>query len=72
LSVSAFWRDTDDLIELYMAGPRYGTMETTLFNASGVYNLGVKYDISPTATLALGVDDVFNNADEWRMHPTQG
>jgi len=48
------------------------TMETALFNARGVYSLGVKYDISPAATLALGVDDVFNDADGWRMHPEQG
>jgi outer membrane cobalamin receptor len=157
-SLSAFWRDTDDLIELYMEGPRYarygniarsevkgfemevgfdwekwafslsGTWmegvnksvtegssryygkvlpnrpewsgiarltrkfgrgsafieykyvgenfadreEKSLFNSRDVFNAGIKCDLSPTSHLTLGVDDVFNDADSWRMRPDDG
>jgi outer membrane cobalamin receptor len=158
VALSAFWRDTDDLIEFYMEGPRYArydniaksqvkgaevsaafdwerwqftlsgtwmegvnkspgegsyryygmtlpnrpewsgaarvtrkfargsvfaeyqytgenyvdTRETILFNARNVFNIGVKYDLSHTAQLAAGIDDVFNDADGWRMLPDSG
>jgi outer membrane cobalamin receptor len=157
-SVSAFWRDTDDLIEFFMDSPRYGrydniaraevkgieaeadidlekwnlafsatwmeginftpdsgsvrrhgkwlpnrprwagsarvtrkfsrgsafaeyqytganfadTSEKILFDARGVVNIGVKYDLSPSTRLTAGVDDVFDEADSWRMHPAGG
>jgi outer membrane receptor for ferrienterochelin and colicin len=37
-----------------------------------VFNVGLKYDVTPTARLSIGVDDVFDDADDWRMHPDQG
>ena len=155
VALYAFWRDTDDLIEFYMEGPRYarydniaksqvngaevsaafdwerwqvtlsGTWmegvnkspgegsyryygmtlpnrpewsgaarltrkfsrgsafveyqytgenfadrsEKILYDAQSVFNLGVKYDLSPTTKLTVGVNDVFNDADNLRMHP---
>jgi outer membrane receptor protein involved in Fe transport len=157
-SLSAFWRDTDDLIELYMDGPRFAryaniaesnvkgvefetaldwekwgfslsatwmdgknkspaegtaryygkalpnrpewswiarltrkfgrgsifaeyqyvgenyvdTLETVMFSERNVFNMGVKYDLSPTTRLTLGVDDVFDDAEGWRMKPAAG
>jgi outer membrane receptor for ferrienterochelin and colicin len=40
-----------------------------LFDARNVWNIGVKYDLSDTTKLTLGVDDLFNDADGWRMRP---
>ncbi|MDR3076398.1 MAG: TonB-dependent receptor, partial [Synergistaceae bacterium] len=43
--------------------------EKILYDAQSVFNLGVKYDLSPTTKLTVGVNDVFNDADNLRMHP---
>jgi outer membrane cobalamin receptor len=43
--------------------------EKILYDARNLFNIGVKYDISPTTHLVAGVDDVFNDADGWRMRP---
>ncbi|MDR2528080.1 MAG: TonB-dependent receptor plug domain-containing protein [Synergistaceae bacterium] len=154
-SLSAFWRETDDLIEFFMTSPRYGiysniakstvkgveletsldwkkwglsfaatwldgenktpdarsvrhygkalpnrpewsgtarvtrrfdwgsvfaeyrytgenyadASEKVLFDARKVVSIGLKYNISPSAHLTLGVNDLFNDADDWRMRP---
>ncbi|MDR1915323.1 MAG: TonB-dependent receptor [Synergistaceae bacterium] len=60
-------------IEYQYVGENYADREeTVLFNARNLFNIGVKYDLSPTSQLAFGVDDVFNDADGWRMHPSGG
>jgi outer membrane cobalamin receptor len=46
--------------------------ENILFDVRGVVNIGVKYNLSPTTTLSAGVDDLFNEADSWRMYPAGG
>jgi outer membrane receptor protein involved in Fe transport len=43
--------------------------EKVLFDARSLFNMGVKYDLSPNMHLSIGVDDVFNNADNWKMRP---
>ncbi|MCL2010998.1 MAG: TonB-dependent receptor [Synergistaceae bacterium] len=43
--------------------------ETVLFDARNIINIGVKYDLSPTTHLTVGIDDLFNNADKWRIRP---
>ncbi|MDR1472473.1 MAG: TonB-dependent receptor [Synergistaceae bacterium] len=60
-------------VEYQYIGENYvDSSEKVLFDARSVVNLGVKYDLSPTTQLIAGVDDVFNEADEWRMHPDDG
>jgi outer membrane cobalamin receptor len=60
-------------VEYQYVGENYAdTMETVLFNSRSVFNLGLKYALSPTSQLSLGVGDVFNDADSWRMHPQDG
>jgi outer membrane cobalamin receptor len=46
--------------------------ENILFDSRGVVNIGARYAFSPTATLTVGVDDLFDEAGAWRMHPTGG
>jgi outer membrane receptor protein involved in Fe transport len=46
--------------------------ENILFDARGVVNIGAKYSLSPTATLTVGVDDLLDEADSWRMYPAGG
>ena len=56
--------------EYQYVGENYAdTMETIMFSGRGVINVGLKYDLSPTSRLVLGVDDVLNEADFWRMKP---
>jgi outer membrane cobalamin receptor len=155
VSLSGFWRDTDDLIEFFMENPRYGryyniaksevkgielegsldwekwgfamsmtwldginktpdegsvrhngmrlpnrpefsgtarisrkfkrgsafleyqhigenyvdSSETVLFDARDVFNVGIKYELSPTARLTVGVNDLLDDAADWRMRP---
>jgi outer membrane receptor for ferrienterochelin and colicin len=57
-------------VEYQYIGENYvDSSEKVLFDARNVFNLGVKYDLSPSTQLVVGVDDVFNDADGWRMHP---
>ena len=46
--------------------------ENILFDSRGVVNIGAKYDLSPTTHLTVGIDDLFDKADSWRMHPDKG
>jgi outer membrane receptor for ferrienterochelin and colicin len=46
--------------------------ESVLFDSRGVVNIGAKYDLSPTTHLTVGIDDLFDEADSWRMHPDKG
>jgi outer membrane cobalamin receptor len=56
--------------EYQYVGENYAdTSEKVLFDARNVLNLGVKYDLSSSSHLIAGVNDVFNNADGWRMRP---
>jgi len=43
--------------------------EKILFDARSIFNIGFKYDLSRTTHLSIGVDDIFNNADSWKMRP---
>jgi outer membrane cobalamin receptor len=53
----------------YTGGNYADSSQKVLFDARNVWNIGVKYDISPTTQLVAGVDDIFNDADDWRMRP---
>ncbi|MDR1138033.1 MAG: TonB-dependent receptor, partial [Synergistaceae bacterium] len=46
--------------------------EIVMFDSRGVVNIGAKYTLSPTATLTVGVDDILDEADTWRMYPSGG
>jgi outer membrane cobalamin receptor len=43
-----------------------------LFGERNVWNVGAKYRLSGTSQLIIGVDDVFNDSDGWRMYPAPG
>jgi outer membrane cobalamin receptor len=60
-------------VEYQYVGENYSdTAENIVFDARNVFNVGLKYDLSPSAHLTVGIDDVFNDADEWRMRPEGG
>jgi outer membrane receptor protein involved in Fe transport len=60
-------------VEYQYIGENYvDSSEKMLFDARDVVNLGIKYDLSDTTQLTVGVDDVFNAADDWRMRPEDG
>jgi outer membrane cobalamin receptor len=57
-------------VEYQHVGKNYAdSSEKVLFDAHDVFNVGVKYALSPTTQVILGIDDVFNEADGWRMRP---
>jgi outer membrane cobalamin receptor len=57
-------------IEYRYTGENYADSSAkVLFDARNVWNVGVKWELSGTTRLAFGVDDVFNDADGWRMRP---
>ncbi len=57
-------------VEYQYVGENYAdSSERVLFDARDIWNVGVKYRLSPTAQLIAGVDDVFDEADEARMRP---
>jgi outer membrane cobalamin receptor len=57
-------------IEYQYTGENYAdSSETVLFDERKVFNAGVKYDLSPTTQLIAGVNDIFDNAGDWRMRP---
>jgi outer membrane receptor protein involved in Fe transport len=59
--------------EYRYAGANFAdTSEKILFDSRGVVNIGVKYDLSPSTKLTVGVDDVLDKADSWRMYPAGG
>ncbi|MDR2522737.1 MAG: TonB-dependent receptor [Synergistaceae bacterium] len=43
--------------------------EHVLFDARNILNVGLKCDVSPTMRLVIGVNDVLDDADSWRMRP---
>jgi outer membrane cobalamin receptor len=64
------YRKGSAFVEYQHVGENYAdSSEKVLFDARDVFNIGVKYDLNPTTHIILGVDDVFNQADEWRMRP---
>jgi outer membrane cobalamin receptor len=46
--------------------------ENVMFDARGVVNIGAKYSLNPTAALTVGVDDLFDEAGDWRLYPNGG
>ncbi|MDR1019888.1 MAG: TonB-dependent receptor, partial [Synergistaceae bacterium] len=57
-------------VEYQHVGENYAdSSEKVLFDARDVFNIGMKYALSPTTQVILGVDDVFGEADDWRMRP---
>ncbi|MDR1472796.1 MAG: TonB-dependent receptor [Synergistaceae bacterium] len=63
-SLFAEYRHIDENYQNYSAN--------YMFGARDVLNLGLKWKLSGSAQLALGVDDVLNDADDWRMYPPPG
>ena len=56
--------------EYQYVGENYAdSAEKILFDARSLFNLGVTYSLSPTMRLTAGVNDVFNDANQWRMRP---
>ena len=56
--------------ELQYIGENYAdSSEKVLFDARTVCGVGVKYKLSPVSTIIAGVDDIFDQADDWRMRP---
>jgi outer membrane receptor for ferrienterochelin and colicin len=43
--------------------------EKVVFDARNVWNAGVKYNFSGATALIIGVNDIFNESDDWRMYP---
>lgn len=57
-------------VEYQYIGENYAdSSEKVLFDERNVVNIGFKYQLSPTTQLAAGVNDVFDEADDWRMRP---
>lgn len=57
-------------MEYQYVGENYAdSSEKVLFDERNILNIGVKYELSPTTKLIAGVDDVFDDADDWRMRP---
>jgi outer membrane cobalamin receptor len=54
---------------LYTGANYADSSEKVLFDARSVWNAGVKYDLSGTTQLTLGINDIFDEADNWRMRP---
>jgi outer membrane cobalamin receptor len=56
--------------EAQHTGENYGdSSEKTFFDARTVWNAGVKWSVSPHTKLFVGVDDIFDTADEWKLRP---
>jgi outer membrane receptor protein involved in Fe transport len=56
--------------EYQYVGENYAdSSEKILFDARSLFNIGVKYNLSPTTRLTAGANDIFNDADGWRMRP---
>jgi outer membrane receptor protein involved in Fe transport len=46
--------------------------EKVLFDSRSLWNLGVKYRLNNSSELVFGVDDLFNDAEGWRIRPNPG
>lgn len=56
--------------EVQYLGENYAdSSEKVLFDARTICGVGVKYKLSAVSTIIAGVDDIFDQADEWRMRP---
>ncbi|MEG1825363.1 MAG: TonB-dependent receptor [Cloacibacillus sp.] len=56
--------------EVQYIGENYAdSSQKVLFDARTICGAGVKYKLSPVSTIIAGVDDIFNQADDWRMRP---
>ncbi|MDR1482199.1 MAG: TonB-dependent receptor [Synergistaceae bacterium] len=66
--VTAGGRGGSLFVEYQYVGENYAdSSEKVLFDARNIWNIGIRYDLSPTTRLVAGVDDVFNDSDGWRM-----
>lgn len=55
-------------LEAQYTGGNYGDAGNTIYyDSRTVLNAGFKYAISPSVKLYLGVDDLFDQANEWRL-----
>ena len=55
-------------VELQYVGENYGdSSEKIFFDSRTLWNFGVKYAIGKNATLSIGVDDIFNQAEDWKL-----
>jgi outer membrane receptor protein involved in Fe transport len=59
-------------VEVQYSGDNYGdASEKIFFDARTVWNAGVKYALSPSASLFLGVDDIFDQAKDWKLRAVE-
>jgi outer membrane receptor protein involved in Fe transport len=57
-------------LEYQYVGENYvDRSEKVLFDARNVWNAGIKYNFSETSEMIIGVNDIFNDSDDWRMYP---
>ena len=54
---------------VYIGANYVDSLERVLFDARHTFNIGLHYDLSQTTRLSVGVNDVFNSANNWRMRP---
>jgi outer membrane receptor for ferrienterochelin and colicin len=60
-------------VEYQYVGENYSDpSENIVLDARNVFNIGLRYDISPSSRLTAGINDIFDDADEWRMRPEGG
>jgi outer membrane cobalamin receptor len=57
-------------VEYQFVGENYvDRSEKVLFDARNVWNAGFKYNLRESTELIIGVNDIFNEAEDWRMYP---
>lgn len=55
-------------VEAQYTGDNYGDSSNKVsFGSRTVWNAGIKYALSPTMRLSVGVDDIFDQADGWKL-----
>ncbi|MCL1941781.1 MAG: TonB-dependent receptor, partial [Synergistaceae bacterium] len=66
-----FNRDRGSIFAEYQyIGENYvDSSEKVVFDARNIFNVGLKYELSPNTRLTVGVDDIFNSAYDWKMRP---
>jgi outer membrane cobalamin receptor len=58
--------------EVQYSGANYGdSSEKIFFDSRTVWNAGIKYALSPAATLFFGVDDIFDQAEDWKLRAVE-
>ena len=64
------WKNISGFGEVIYTGKNYADpSEKVIFEARAVCNAGIKYKLGDSSRLSFGVNDIFNQADDWRMRP---